>query len=57
MPTPNTFYIAANIIIDLATGGAKNVLMLVTKVEDATILTAEDAQKYINFAKRVRGIV
>jgi hypothetical protein len=51
MPTTNTFYIAANIIFDLATGETKNVLMLVNKPEQASIFSAEDAQKYVNFVK------
>jgi hypothetical protein len=48
MPT-NTFYIAGNIIFDTATGETKSVLMLVNKAEDASIFSAEDAQKYANF--------
>jgi hypothetical protein len=60
MPTPNlttnTFYIAANIIFDLANGETKNVLMLVNKKEDATIFNAADTQKYINFVQqRAKG--
>jgi hypothetical protein len=47
----NTFYIAANIIFDLATGETKNVLMLVNKSEDASIFSATDAQNYVNFVK------
>jgi hypothetical protein len=50
-PSGNTFYIAANIIFDLATGETKNVLMLVNKAEDASVFTAEDAQNYANFVK------
>jgi hypothetical protein len=50
IPTPtNTFYIAVNIIFDLATGETKNVLMLVNKPEDASIFNAADAQNYKNF--------
>jgi hypothetical protein len=49
MPTTNTFYIAANIIFDLATGEAKNVLMLVNKPEQASIFSATEAQTYKNF--------
>lgn len=48
---PNTFYIAANIIFDIATGDTRSVLMLVNKPEDASIFSATDAQKYINFVK------
>jgi hypothetical protein len=51
MPTTNTFYIAANIIFDLATGETKNVLMLVNKPDDASIFNAADAQNYANFVK------
>ncbi len=49
MPTTNTFYIAANIIFDLATGETKNVLMLVNKPEQASIFSAGDAQNYKDF--------
>jgi hypothetical protein len=49
MPTTNTFYIALNIIFDLATGDARNVLMLVNKPQDASIFSATDAQNYKNF--------
>jgi hypothetical protein len=55
MPTPNlttqTFYIAANIIFDLATGETKNVLMLVNNQKDASSFSATDAQNYITFVK------
>lgn len=51
MPTTNTFYIALNIIFDLATGETKNVLMLVNKPEQASIFSAGDAQNYVNFVK------
>jgi hypothetical protein len=47
----NTFYIAVNIIFDLATGETKNVLMLVNKPEDASVFNAVDAQNYANFVK------
>lgn len=47
----NTFYIAANIIFDIATGETKNVLMLVNKSEDASIFNQKDAQNYANFVK------
>jgi len=50
--TPNAFYIAVNIIFDLATGETKNVLMLVNKPEDASIFNAADAQNYANFVTR-----
>jgi hypothetical protein len=49
-----TFYIAANIIFDIATGETKSVLMLVNKPEDASVFTATDAQNYLNFV-RVRA--
>jgi hypothetical protein len=45
----NTFYIALNIIFDLATGETRNVLMLVNKQEDASIFSATEAQTYKNF--------
>jgi hypothetical protein len=51
MPTTNTFYIAANIIFDIATGETRNVLMLVNKPEDASIFSVTDAQNYVNFVK------
>lgn len=50
-PSGNTFYIAANIIFDIATGETKSVLMLVNKPEDASVFTATDAQNYLNFVK------
>jgi hypothetical protein len=57
-PTTNTFYIAANIIFDLATGEAKQVLMLVNKAEDASTFNSEDAQNNLNFVRqRARGII
>jgi hypothetical protein len=57
-PISNTFYIAGNIIFDLATGEAKNVLTLVNKPEDASIFTATDAQNYLNFVQlRAQNIV
>jgi hypothetical protein len=49
MPTTNTFYIALNIIFDLATGDTKNVLMLVNKQQDASVFDESDAKKYIIF--------
>jgi hypothetical protein len=49
MPTTNTFYIALNIIFDLATGEARNVLMLVNKPEQASIFSTTDAENYKNF--------
>lgn len=46
---PNTFWIAANVLFDLGTGKKSEVLMLVNKVEDATLFTEHDAQNYLNF--------
>jgi hypothetical protein len=46
----NQFWIAANIIFDLATGKTSQVLMLVNRPTDATIFASEpDAQNYYNF--------
>jgi hypothetical protein len=55
MATTNTFYIAANIIFDLATGETRNVLMLVNKPQDASIFSATDAQNYKNFESVFEG--
>jgi hypothetical protein len=49
MARTNTFYIALNIIFDLATGESKNVLMLVNKAEDASSFSALDAENYLKF--------
>ena len=46
---PHTFYVAFNIMFDLDTGGTKRVLMLVNKVEDATVFASNDAQNYLTF--------
>lgn len=46
----NQFWIAANIIFDLATGKTSSVLMLVNRPTDATIFASEpDAQNYFSF--------
>ena len=47
----NTYYIAANIIFDLATGETRQVLMLVNKPEDASVFTAVDADTYLKFVQ------
>jgi hypothetical protein len=41
--TANTFWIAANVMFDLGTGEKKEILLLVNKVEDATVFTMQDA--------------
>lgn len=56
VPT-NTFWIAANIIFELGTGQTKEVLMLVNRVEDATVFTELDASNYYVFVTtRSKGI-
>ena len=56
--TVNTFWVAANVMFDLGTGETKQVLLLVNKVEDATIFTSQDAANYLNFvAVRAQNIV
>jgi hypothetical protein len=47
--TANTFWIAANVMFDLGTGEKKEVLLLVNNVEDATVFTEQDAQRYAQF--------
>jgi hypothetical protein len=46
---PQTFYVAFNIIFDLETGATKRVLLLVNKVEDATVFGEQESQNYFNF--------
>jgi hypothetical protein len=45
----NTFWVAANVLFDLGTGKKNEVLMLVNKVEDATLFSFQDAQNYYKF--------
>ncbi len=53
----NTFWIAANITIDLGTGEKKDILTLVNHEVDATFWHIEDAQGYKDFvARRAPGI-
>jgi hypothetical protein len=47
--TANTFWVAANIMFDLGTGEKKEILLMVNKVEDATVFTEQDAQRYFQF--------
>jgi hypothetical protein len=54
----NTFWIAANIIFDIATGNKSEVLMLVNHEGDATFFTQKDADTYFGFiAARAPNIV
>ncbi len=56
--TVNTFWVAANVMFDLGTGETKQILLLVNKVEDATVFTSQDATNYFNFVSvRARNIV
>jgi hypothetical protein len=48
-PTVNTFWVAANVMFDLGTGEKKEILLLVNKVEDATVFTEYDAERYLQF--------
>jgi hypothetical protein len=50
--TVNAFWVAANIMFDLETGAKKQILLLVNRVEDATVFTLEDAQNYLAFVSR-----
>lgn len=43
------FWVAANVMFDLGTGEKKDILLLVNKVEDATVFTEQDAQRYLEF--------
>jgi hypothetical protein len=46
----NTVWIGANIIFELETGKASNVLVLVYRAEDATVWrTSEEANRYLSF--------
>jgi len=48
----NNLWVAANIIFNLGTGNADQVLMLVNREADATIFTTEkDADTYFNFVQ------
>jgi hypothetical protein len=48
----NVFWIAANIIIELGTGKTTDVLMLVNRVDDATVFeTLNEAETYLNFVQ------
>jgi hypothetical protein len=56
--TVNTFWVAANVMFDLGTGETKQILLLVNKVEDATVFTSQDAANYLNFvAVRAQNII
>jgi hypothetical protein len=49
----NTFWIAGNIIFDLATGKTTDVFMLVNREQDATIFeTREEAETALSFVQR-----
>jgi hypothetical protein len=50
--TVNIFWVAANVMFDLGTGEKKEILLLVNKVEDATVFTEQDAQNYLAFVSR-----
>jgi hypothetical protein len=52
----NTVWIGANIIFDMETGKASNVLTLVYRAEDATVWpTAQDANRYQAFVAARAG--
>ena len=54
----NTFWIAANIMFDLETGATKQVLLLVNRVQDATVFTEQDAANYYSFVTpRAKNII
>ena len=48
----NTFWIAANITFDLATGEKKEILTLVNHEIDATFFKPDDAENYKAFVAR-----
>jgi hypothetical protein len=48
----DTFWVSGTILFDLETGGTKPVLMLVNRVEDATIFKPEDAKSYLDLVSR-----
>lgn len=53
MTHTNHFWIAANIIFDLATGATSRVLMLVNNENEATVFNSPlDAQNYLVFVER-----
>jgi hypothetical protein len=48
----HTFWIAANIVIEMATGKTSDVLMLVNRPGDATIFSTEnEAETYLSFVE------
>jgi hypothetical protein len=48
----NTLFIAANILFDLETGKATQVFMFVTREDDATLFSKEDAAFFLHFVKQ-----
>jgi hypothetical protein len=48
----STFWVSGNIIFDLETGHTRQVLMLVTQMEDATTFNADDVETYLSFVSR-----
>jgi hypothetical protein len=48
----NTFWIAANITFDLATGEKKDILTLVNHEIDATVFKPDEAESYKTFVAR-----
>jgi hypothetical protein len=48
----NTFWIGANISVDVQTGAATQVLQLVFREEDATTWKEETAREYLSFWRR-----
>ena len=50
-PMTNVFWIGANVLFDLQTGEAKQVLQFVFREEDATTLTETSAKAYLSFVE------
>jgi hypothetical protein len=47
----NVFWIAGNILFDLATGRKSDVLMLVNSENDASVFSQVDAEAYVQFVR------
>ena len=57
----NVFWIAGNVLFDLATGKKSDVLMLVNSEADASVFSKADAEAYVQFvasrATNIRWVV
>ena len=50
----NTFWIGANVLFDLETGKTTEVMLLVSREDEATTFNKADADLYLSFVKRRR---